>query len=105
VKPVTLHPAAETELDSAVTYYEWQREGLGLEFEEEVEATVKQIQQNPRIGTEVSAHGVRKRLVRRFPYTIFYAELDDRIWVAAIAHQKRKPGYWAKRKPGDSSSG
>jgi plasmid stabilization system protein ParE len=40
----------------------------------------------------------RKFGLQRFPYLVFYRELDDRIEVVAIAHGAREPGYWLKRK-------
>lgn len=40
----------------------------------------------------------RKFVLQRFPYLVFYRELDDRIEVVAIAHGAREPGYWLKRK-------
>jgi toxin ParE1/3/4 len=42
---------------------------------------------------------LRKCFVRRFPYTIFYLELAEQIWIAAVAHQRRRPGYWRNRMP------
>jgi hypothetical protein len=44
---------------------------------------------------------MRKHRLRRFPYTIHYAVLHDAIWIAAVAHQRRRPGYWAVRRPED----
>jgi hypothetical protein len=40
----------------------------------------------------------RKVRLRRFPYLIYYVELDDSLWIAAVAHQKRRPGYWSHRR-------
>jgi toxin ParE1/3/4 len=37
--------------------------------------------------------------VNRFPYLVFYDESDEDIWVAAIAHERRRPDYWRNRKP------
>ena len=34
-----------------------------------------------------------------FPYTIYYVALDDSLWIAAMAHQRRRPGYWSRRHP------
>jgi hypothetical protein len=42
---------------------------------------------------------LRKCFVRRFSYTIFYLELAEQIWIAAVAHQRRRPGYWRNRMP------
>jgi toxin ParE1/3/4 len=99
VKPVIFHAEAEAEVRAAAAYYEGRRAGLGDEFLAEIEAMVQRIRQNPKAFTVYDAEGTRKCIVRRFPYTIFYAELEEAIWVAAVAHQRRRPGYWAGRTP------
>jgi toxin ParE1/3/4 len=104
VKPIGFHREAEAELDAAVAYYERQREGLGLDLQAEVEKSTHRIQTNPRACGLYKDTGFRKCVIRRFPFTIFYQELDDRIWIAAVAHQKRKPDYWLRRDPEDGSS-
>jgi hypothetical protein len=38
-------------------------------------------------------------LLKRFPYTVYYLELDHSIWIAAVAHQQRRPGYWSQCRP------
>ena len=43
--------------------------------------------------------GIRECPVKRFPYALYYRELSESIWVAAVAHQKRRPAYWSRRKP------
>jgi toxin ParE1/3/4 len=99
MKPVIFHPQAEEELVAVIDYYDNQRDGLGAEFQAEVEQATQRIAQLPTAGTLHNDAGVRKRLVRRFPYTIFYIEFDESIWIAAVAHQKREPDYWAHRHP------
>lgn len=44
-------------------------------------------------------HGARRVLLRRFPFTVIYRADADRVVVVAIAHQKRRPGYWSRRGP------
>jgi toxin ParE1/3/4 len=99
VKPVIFHKDAEDELRAAVDYYERQRGGLGLDLQSEVENAVRTIQQNPQLWPQYKATDYRKCNLQRFPFTIFYLELVDHIWIAAVAHQKRKPGYWRGRTP------
>ena len=99
MKPVIFHAEAEAEFRAAIAYYEQQRAGLGGEFRAAVEAAVEEIRRTPQAFAPHGNQGARKRLVRRFPYTIFYVELDEAIWVAAVAHQRRRPGYWASRSP------
>jgi plasmid stabilization system protein ParE len=99
VKPLTIHSDAEAELRSAATYYESQRDGLGREFLREFDVAAAWIRQSVDAHPGTIERQTRKRRLARFPYTIYYAELDDMIWIAAVAHQKRRPGYWSKRKP------
>jgi toxin ParE1/3/4 len=97
VKPIIFHPDARAELCAAVAYYEQQRPGLGRDLQREVERTINRIQQHPQSFLQHDEAGLRKCFVRRFPYTIFYLELADQIWIAAVAHQRRRPGYWRNR--------
>jgi len=99
VKPVIFHRQAKAEMRAAIAYYDGEREGLGAEFQEAVETAIDQIRQMPQGFSPHGDEGMRKHIVRRFPYTIFYLELEDFIWIAAVANQRRRPGYWANRIP------
>jgi len=97
VKAVLFHRQAEAEFRAAIAYYDGQREGLGLEFQEEVEAATARIIQSPLAFPPYGNEGLRKYVIRRFPFTIYYLDLEDCIWIAAVANQRRRPGYWAHR--------
>jgi toxin ParE1/3/4 len=99
VKPVIVHSEAEAEFRAAISYYEQQRPGLGDEFQLAVQRAIEQVQQSPQALPPYGEQGVRKCLVRRFPYTVFFLELEEAIWVVAVAHQRRRPGYWSARWP------
>lgn len=99
MKPVIFHTGAETDLHAAAAYYDRERQGLGRELNQEVEAAIQRIRISPQMFPIHDEFGTRKCLVRRFPYTIFFVELEDSIWIAAVAHQKRRPGYWSGRRP------
>lgn len=94
-----MHTDAEAELREALRYYEAQRPGLGSEFRTEFEAAVQRVRENPESNAVEDDSGARYCMLRRFPYNIVYVDLDDRIWVAAVAHQRRRPRYWARRSP------
>jgi len=98
VKRVVIHSAARAELDAAMEFYEGHAVGLGLDLETEVRKATKKIQRNPELWPPHKRTGFRKYFVDRFPFTIFYMELADCIWVAAIAHGRRRPGYWRLRR-------
>lgn len=98
MKPATLHEDAAAELRAALDYYAGQRAGLDGEFRREFEAALERVRENPLIYA-VDDDDVRYCPLRRFPYTLVYIDLEDRIWVAAVAHQRRRPHYWARRHP------
>ena len=92
-----LEPASG-ELAAAVSWYEARRAGLGREFFDTVEATIALIEQQPEIGVaNVDAPNTRRAIVRRFPFQLVYHLTHNEITVVAIAHLKRRPGYWHHR--------
>ena len=87
-------PASE-ELGEAVRWYEDQRDGLGVAFLEAVQMVVSRIKTHPRIGTSVpDQQHTRRVLVRGFPYQVVYVVGPTEAVVVAVAHLKRRPGYW-----------
>jgi plasmid stabilization system protein ParE len=97
VKPVLLHDDAVAELHEAAAWYEQRRPGLGAEFRSAVERAVSRIRGNPQAGARFRASRFRYLLVRRFPYIVFFAEGRQAIRVLAVAHARRRPGYWTGR--------
>lgn len=97
MKPILFDPEARDELRDAFAFYEGRHEGLGTELQAEVEAAVQRIATSPTAYPPCGARGVRRCRVNRFPYSIFYLELDTQIWIVAVAHQRRQPGYWEGR--------
>ncbi len=96
MKKVTFHEEAQVEIDEAAWYYEERAPGLGMSFIEDVEQSVDQVLANPE-GWQLVGHHVRRKPVRRFPYGLLYAVETDRVRIMAIAHDKRRPGYWRNR--------
>ena len=90
-----LAPARE-EFLQAVEFYEGQSSGLGAEFLIEVEEKVESLKGAPNQGAPYIDE-VRRILLRRFPYNIVYLIEPDALVILAIAHQRRKPGYWKNR--------
>ncbi len=87
---------AQRDLRSGTTFYEAQYPGLGEDFVLEIRRLCRRIVEAPRLGAEVHP-GVRRRLVRRFPYAVLYAIEDSEVIVLAVAHQSRRPDYWTSR--------
>ena len=51
----------------------------------------------PRAFSPYGSEGLRRFVLPRFPYSIFYYEREEDVWIAAVAHHKRQPDYWAGR--------
>ncbi|MDQ1638650.1 MAG: hypothetical protein QOF62_1989 [Pyrinomonadaceae bacterium] len=90
------HPEAHQEMIESARFYEEKSRGLGADFLTVVENTTRRIEQNPEAGT-IERASIRKRLVPGFPFTILYEIQLDRIFLAAVMHQQRRPGYWKTR--------
>jgi toxin ParE1/3/4 len=98
VKPIKFHPGASQDAHDARDYYESNREGLGDEFVNELILTLRRIGENPKLYA-LASKSVRIAPLHRFPYAVYYDEQDDRIWIAAVGHHRRRPGYWKNRRP------
>ena len=90
--------AAADEFDEAVTWYEARRPGLGAAFYEAVQQALELISEHEEAGTPVVGDPrTRRLLVASFPYQIVYHLAPTETVILAIAHLKRRPGYWRER--------
>jgi plasmid stabilization system protein ParE len=87
---------AEADLAEAFEYYETQLAGLGHEFVATVEQQLERIVGNPA-QYQVRHRGVRRGVMRRFPYAVFYLVEGEAVVVLAIEHQARDPEHWKQR--------
>jgi len=94
--PVATRPAAAAEIDAAYRWYEKKREGLGSEFLEAVDKMVNAIAENPERFPTIRKD-IRRALLRRFPYSIFYRVVSGHVVVIACFHGKRNPRVWRLR--------
>lgn len=93
---ITFHPEAELELIEAAVFYDGQVPGLGGQLEAEVRRITSLLLENPEIGLLVDSQR-RKFGLTRFPFSLIYVVSTDNICILAVAHQKRRPGYWQNR--------
>lgn len=82
---------------AAARYYELQVSGLGQDFLEKVEHTLRELVASPERWPIVQ-DDIRRRLIRRFPYSLLYRNDPHEIVILAVMHQKRHPSYWLSRK-------
>lgn len=93
---VAFDPDARAEFLAAVEYYEEGQTGLGLRFRRAVEAEVESIGAMP-FRFRVLHEPFRRCLIPKFPYAIIFSIEPDFVLVIALAHTKRRPGYWQDR--------
>jgi toxin ParE1/3/4 len=86
-------PEALAEMREAAAFYEHWQPGLGLAFLDTVEVATTEIVKYPQMWRKIKRQ-FRRYLVQRFPYGLIYAVQGDVVYVAAVMHLKRKPGYW-----------
>lgn len=95
-----LRQAAE-EAEAAAGWYEQERQGLGAEFAEAIEAAIDIIEDgflplSPMPGSSGTL-GAKRLILRRFPFDIVVAGRGDELIIVAFAHHSRRPGYWQGR--------
>ena len=94
---LVLRPQAEAELLEARDWYEDQRPGLGGRFAAEVDKALDAVRQAPLAYPRVHAE-IRRALVRRFPYAIYFRAMPDEVVVLALIHGRRHPRHWQSRR-------
>lgn len=95
-KQVGLHEAALGEAQAAYEWYGARNPVAAEAFIEELDYAMAQIGEFPDVGAS-HVSGTRRYVMRRFPFTIIYRERERAIEVVAVAHGRRKPGYWKVR--------
>lgn len=91
------HPAAEAEYLEAIAYYESKRPGLGSSLMAELEQAMETICAAPNRNPVEKPLDVRRKSLKKFPYTILYRETSGSVQLLAVAHQRRRPQYWLGR--------
>jgi plasmid stabilization system protein ParE len=95
-KPVEVMDAALDEAAEAVDWYSNIDEDLARRFAEEYTAAIKVVGAKSRAFPKY-LHGTKRHIFAKYPYQLVIRELPDRIQVVAVAHLRRKPGYWKGR--------
>lgn len=91
------HAAARMEHLDHVAYYESRQPGLGGAYLLEFDSAVSKICEAPARSPVVREPKIRRVHLRRFPITILFRQSDGLLQVLALAHKRRRPGYWAAR--------
>jgi plasmid stabilization system protein ParE len=96
VLPVYFLPAAEAELQEAQDWYDTRVEGLGDRFFAAVDALLPRIGDNPE-QFPTAYTNLRRVMVRRFPYALYFRIEAEGVYVIACFHTSRDPRQWRRR--------
>ena len=97
-----VHESAEQELLEGAEWYEDKQSGLGEQFVDEYQLAILRILAAPmsfaRLETTRTRRNIRRCFLKRFPYYVAYEIKGDEMVVLAIAHTKRRPNYFLRRR-------
>lgn len=96
LKPIRLRLEAEIEVEEAFEYYLGESARLADRFLNEISASLTKIQYGPQLYPPYTRN-TRRRVLGSFPFSVIYQEKEEVILIIAIAHAKRREGYWTKR--------
>ena len=80
------------EIEDAKEYYNLQNSTLGDTFKNVIKRSIESIKKFPNLYPNIT-NDMRRCVLHRFPYSIFYAITDNTILILSVAHQHRKPFY------------
>jgi len=95
-KRLRIRSEAWQEIAEAFEWYLARSTEAAGAFLDEIEESLRLIVSHPRLYPAYTAN-TRRRVLERFPYSVVYREKDDVLLVIAVAHVKRRPGYWKRR--------
>ena len=95
-RQIDVHPEAVAEARAAVQWYRERSTSAADAFLVELDLAVERIAENPEMYPHY-VRGTRRYLLQRFPFYLVYREIAGKLEIVAIAHGRRKPGYWKKR--------
>lgn len=101
MKPALLSGDARADALEAFAFYERRRQGLGARFREHLDHAIARIQEDPA-RYPVVYRDLRRRLVERFPYAVYYREYSDVVFIVAVMHGRRSPDRWKLRASADA---
>jgi plasmid stabilization system protein ParE len=96
VRTTEFHPDASEEADEARKWYAERSSVAALSFVDELNFAVERVAESPEAWPQYES-GTRRYVFPRFPFSLIYRCVKERIQIIAVAHAKRKPGYWKDR--------
>ena len=94
--PILFHPATSKEIKTSFDWYQKQVKGLGHDFIQELELVFNSVQSLPFTWPKIG-QSHRRFVLSRFPFSLIYEVINEKILVVAIMNNHRKPNYWNDR--------
>ena len=95
-KRLRIQSQAQEEINTAFEWYFKRSPEAANAFLTEIGASLAQIAAHPQLYSQFTKN-TRRRVLSRFPYSVIFLEKEDIILVVAVAHARRRAGYWAGR--------
>ena len=99
---IEFHPQAIHEIREAIEWYRQRNEDTGQELRALTKAAEELIRRSPH-SCAAYLHDTRGYRFQKFPFILVFVIPDDRISFVAMAHTRRKPGYWRQRLDAEAS--
>lgn len=93
---IDFHPEATQELEQSAAWYQERSDAAAKGFALAVDAAINKISQNPERFPRVDRRH-RACNLRKYPFQVIYRQEGEKIYIIAVAHAKRRPGYWRAR--------
>lgn len=91
------HPEARAEYQAAVAWYRERSRDAARRLAEAVDGGLLGIRERPLAWPAWRGGPVRRRLLHKFPYSLFFTVNANEVVILAVAHHSRRPGYWLER--------
>jgi plasmid stabilization system protein ParE len=92
-----VRPEAQADIRKAARWYETREAGLGLRFVGEVRESLRRIADSP-LRFPIVDQDVRRALLHKFPYSIYFVNEPEAAAIIAVLHQHRRPASWKSRR-------
>ncbi len=93
---LSFHPDVSCEIKASYNWYQEKAEGLGQDYINELELAYQAIIEFPQTWPKFQK-GFRRFLLSRFPFSVIYRKNGHSLYVVAVMHNSKKPGYWLNR--------
>ena len=97
MKRYRFHSEARIEVRSITTWYRERSREAARGFADAIAEGTRSIREHPEAWPTWRRADLRRRVLRKYPYSIFYVIEGETIVIVAVAHHRRRPGYWLPR--------